>query len=186
MSDTGDGGDPPRRALLLAVLAMLAVAMLVGLALAAAALTVVEVTGVGDGKGSAASKPSLYMPKYRPTKSASVDSGLPSASPSATESRAPKRTAKPPADKITLFAAPQKVAPGGRIDLNGVYVDGEGVVLQVQRKESAGWTAFPVRATVRGGSFDTWITTTRTGSNTFRVYDVQANRASNSVVVTVG
>jgi hypothetical protein len=184
MSDPGDGGEPPRRALLKALLAMAGVALLVGLVLAAAAMTVVQVTGLGNASGAAASRPSLYMPKYHPTKSAE-DTTLPSLSPSPTEHKAPKPSAKPQVDKITLFAAPQKVAPGGRINLNGVYVDGEGVALQVQRKDPTGWTDFPVHATVRGGAFDTWISTTHTGVNTFRVYDVQANRASNTVDVTV-
>jgi hypothetical protein len=166
---------------------MAGVALLVGLAVGAAAMTVVKVTGIGDsGSGSAASRPSLYMPKYHPTRSA-AESGLPSPRPSATkEHRAPKPTAKPQTDRITLFAAPQKVAPGARINLNGVYVDGEGVALQIQRKDAGVWNDFPVKATVRGGAFDTWIATTHTGRNTFRVYDVQANRASNVVVVTVG
>jgi hypothetical protein len=78
------------------------------------------------------------------------------------------------------------VAPGERINFNGVYVDGEGVALQIQRKEDGTWVDFPVTATVRGGVFSTWIQTTRTGESPFRVLDVQANRASNAVVVTVG
>ena len=67
-----------------------------------------------------------------------------------------------------------------------MYADGEGVVLQIQRQESGGWTDFPVTVTVRGGAFDTWITTSHTGRNVFRVYDVQAKRASNTVAVTIG
>ena len=187
MSDSGDGGDPPRRALLVAAAAMAGVALLVGLATAGAVVTVVRMTGLDDsGQGSAASRPTLYMPKYHPTRSAAEEPNLPKAKPSrAVDSGKPSK-AHPKTDRITLFAAPQRVAPGGRINLNGVYVDGEGVALRIQRKEASGWTEFPVTTTVRGGAFETWISTTHTGRNTFRVYDAQANRASNAVVVTVG
>ena len=41
-------------------------------------------------------------------------------------------------------------------------------------------------ATVQGGSFQTWIQTSHTGRQLFRVYDPQADRASKPVAVTVG
>ena len=89
-------------------------------------------------------------------------------------------------DRITLFVAPQNVSPGERINFNGVYTDGEGARLQVQRKEGGAWVDFPVEATVRGGSFETWIQTSRTGVTKFRVFDAAADRASNVVTVTIG
>ncbi|MDX6323671.1 MAG: hypothetical protein QOK15_25, partial [Nocardioidaceae bacterium] len=153
MSDPGDGGDPPHRALLVAGAAMAGVALLVGLAIAVAVITAVRMTGLDSaGSSSAASHPSLYMPRYHRTRAAVDEPNLPSPSPSATkEHRASKPKAQPKTGVIKLFEAPQKVAPGGRINLNGVYADGEGVVLQVQRQDPGGWTDFPVKATVRGG-----------------------------------
>jgi hypothetical protein len=189
MSDPGDdGGDPPPRALLIAAAAMTGVALLVGLAIAAVVITAVRVSGLDESGGaSAGSRPSLYMPKYHPTRSAAADEpDLPTPQPTRTVEKGPKSTAHPRTERITLFVAPQRVAPGGRINFNGVYVDGEGVALQIQRKDTGGWTEFPVTATVRGGAFETWISTTHTGRNAFRVYDPHANRASNVVVVTVG
>ena len=67
-----------------------------------------------------------------------------------------------------------------------VYVDGEGVQLQIQRKEGGVWADFPVLATGRGGAFETWIQTSHTGRQLFRDFDPQADRASQAVAVTVG
>jgi hypothetical protein len=77
------------------------------------------------------------------------------------------------------------VSPGERIDLTGVYQNGEGAVLQVQRYEG-GWTDFPVTTTVSGGIFSTYLTTSRSGVLRFRVFDRATDRHSNQVQVTVG
>src|SRR3954449_7199458 len=103
MSDAGDGGDPPRRALLVAAVAMLSVAGLVGLAIAGAVLTVVNVTGLDHSAGgSAASRPSLYMPKYHPTRSAADHPDLPRPRPSRVVDSGKVSKAQPKTDRITL------------------------------------------------------------------------------------
>lgn len=184
---TPDGGDSPRRALLTALAAMAGVALLVGLAVGGAAVSVVNVAGVGssDAGSGGDGEESLFIPRYKPTETVEADLGLPS--PSTSESKdKPKKKAPPPEDEVTLFVAPQSVGPGDRINMNGVYADGEGVALQVQRKEGGAWVDFPVTATVQGGAFTTWIQTSRTGEQLFRVYDESADRASNTVRVTVG
>jgi hypothetical protein len=187
--DTGDGSDSPRRALLIALAAMAGVAVLVGLAVGAAAITVLNGAGVGEGTGSArsGSDETLFIPRYQPTRTVETDDlGLPSPSVSESESESPSEEPSPRTDRIKLFGAPQSVGPGERINFNGVYVDGEGVPLQIQRKEGAEWIDFPVEATVRGGVFSTWIQTTRTGEQAFRVLDETTDRVSNVVVITVG
>ena len=98
----------------------------------------------------------------------------------------PVEEKSPKADKITLFAAPQAVAPGERINFNGVYIDGEGVALQIQRREGDAWADFPVETDVRAGVFETWIQTSRTGVQRFRVADPTTDRVSNVVEITVG
>ncbi len=186
-ADGGDGGDSPRRALLLALGAMAGVALLVGLAVSAAAITVLNGAGVGDdgSQANARSQESLVIPRYHPTRTVeSDDLDLPS--PTATESESESPTDEPRTDRIKLFGAPQSVSAGERINFNGVYVDGEGVALQIQRKEGGVWTDFPVEATVRGGVFSTWIQTSHTGESPFRVLDKSTNRVSNVVVINVG
>jgi hypothetical protein len=182
--------DSPRRALLTALAAMAGVAVIVGLAVGAVAVTVFHYAGISGAAASAQGAPeSLYIPKYQPTKSANGNDGLhlPSYSASPTPSfAAPSATPSPQQNRITLFVAPQRVSAGERINFNGVYGAGEGKDLQIQRLEGGQWTDFPVSATVRGGVFDTWIQTSRTGRAVFRVFDAQANRASNRVVVHIG
>lgn len=189
MSTPDDGGDSPQRALLTALLAMAGVALLVGLALAGAAMTVFNVFGVGETGASAAGgggDATLYLPRYHPTKSVASDLGLPTPVESETPSDEPTDEASRQVDQIMLTVAPRSVGPGERINFTGSYVNGEGVALQIQRKEGRTWTDFPVTATVRGGVFSTWIQTTRTGDSPFRMYDEQADRASNVLVVSVG
>jgi hypothetical protein len=173
----------PGRTVLVALAAMAGVAVLVGLVVGLVLLVAVKVTGMGSSSASADEAPqSLYLPSYSPTRSPSdEESELASPSPSESEP-----TSSPDADRITLFVAPQRVAPGERIDFSGVYETGEGATLQIQRKEGAGWTDFPVTTVVRGGDFETYIETTHTGRTLFRVRDEAADRTSNVVVVTVG
>lgn len=182
-----DGGSSPQRALLVALAAMAGVAVLVGLAIGGAVVTVMNVAGIGaaEGKSRAGSQETLYIPRYKPTRTVESDLGLPEPSPTE-PTPSPSESASPRTDRIKLFVAPQSVGPGERINFNGVYVDGEGVALQVQRKEGDVWVDFPVTATVRGGVFSTWIQTTRTGESPFRMFDATANRASNVVIVTIG
>jgi hypothetical protein len=188
MTTPDDGGDSPQRALLTAIVAMAGVALLVGLAVGGAAVTVMSVAGVGEDTGGTTSRgqDSLVMPRYEPTKTVESDPGLSGPSSSGEGEATPSREPSPRTDRIKLFVAPQSVSPGERINFNGVYVDGEGVALQIQRKEGGTWVDFPVTATVRGGVFSTWILTSRTGRSPFRVYDGTANRASNVVTVTIG
>lgn len=180
--------ESPARALLVALAAMAGVALLVGVSVGLVVMAVAGFAGVGQEEEAAREAPqSLYIPEYSPTGKFGDDLQIPSQSPS----RSPRfdlgeKAQKPPEPKrITLFMAPQVVAPGERINVNGVYGDGEGIALQIQRKQGGVWTEFPVTATVRGGTFETWIQTTRTGRSLFRVYDAQAGRGSNVVAVTI-
>ena len=56
----------------------------------------------------------------------------------------------------------------------------------MQRFEGGSWTDFPVSAHVSGGQFATYVTTSHTGPQRFRVADKTADRMSNAVRVRVG
>jgi hypothetical protein len=190
MSTPDDREDDPGRALAWALAAMLGVAIVVGLCVGGAMVAVAQVGGLTDKSssgGDAAAPASLYMPSYVPTKDAGQD-GFDLPGPQDEPSALPSSdvSAEPKGDKITLFVAPQNVSAGERINFNGVYTAGEGAQLQIQRKEGSGWSDFPVTASVRGGAFETWIKTSRTGVAKFRVFDKDANRGSNVVTVTIG
>ncbi|QIK67729.1 hypothetical protein G7072_16480 [Nocardioides sp. HDW12B] len=178
--------ERPGRTLLTAVAAMLGVALVVGLVIGGVAMVALkDVLGGSTEAAEQESEQSLFIPKYRATKGADDDPKIPGVqTPSSTEPL--EQTKEPTKAKVTLFVAPQQVSPGERINFNGVYVDGEGASLQIQRREGGTWTDFPVTASVRGGSFETWIQTSRTGEQVFRVFDVAEERGSNTVTVTVG
>lgn len=193
MARRDDYDDSPGRALVHAFVAMVAVTALVGGAVGLALFGAAKLGGLSGGSAAAGtqsdSPASLYMPPYEPTEDsgdgwqvpgpAASPPSLPGGSSTATSSK-PKRS------QITLFVAPQQVSPGQRINFNGVYPSAEGATLQVQRREGGSWTDFPVTATVRGGSFETWIMTSQSGNSKFRVYDESAGKASNVVTIRIG
>ncbi|WP_121254511.1 hypothetical protein [Nocardioides ferulae] len=185
--DTGE-----KRPVLTGLVALVAVAMAVGLVLGGAALAATRVLGLGDGDetGRTTSEQSLYLPKPTDTGSATGplitlpaqpgDSSSGSSAPDEpTETKSPKK-------QISLSAGQTSVSPMGRIDLTGVYPQGEGAVVQVQIFEG-GWTDFAgVDAVVTNETFSTWIQTGRAGEQRFRVIDTETGQTSNQVKVTIG
>ncbi|MGO4258734.1 hypothetical protein [Marmoricola sp. RAF53] len=87
---------------------------------------------------------------------------------------------------LLLNAAPLFVKPGERINLTGQWAGRDAMGLLVQRLEDGQWANFGVQTTVRVGTFETYVITSRTGDQVFRVYDPETNTASNEVKVTVG
>jgi hypothetical protein len=86
---------------------------------------------------------------------------------------------------LRLSITPLSVSPGQRINFTGTYGKHDGVSLQVQRLENGTWADFPTNAQVSLGTFATYIETSHTGAQKFRVYDAGAGAASNVVTVTV-
>jgi len=180
-----DDDDSPSRQLLVGLGALLAVALLVGGVMSVVALGAASMSGIESTAGGASVRPSLYLPSLSPTKNTDttpvpVETETPT---TPTDEPSPATASKQP-KVITLQASPSQVGPGGRIDLNGVFQAGEGHTVTVQRFEN-GWSDFPVSATVSGGSFHTWISTSRAGLQRFRVVDHATDKHSNEVRVTV-
>ncbi|MEI2819045.1 MAG: hypothetical protein V9E81_02045 [Marmoricola sp.] len=166
-----------------ALLKVLAIAVSFALIIWAAIFGLVKATGIGQGVPSAGpasssdtSKP-LPTVAIEPTPTVTTESPTPSPSPSPTESES---------TKLQLTASPERVSPGAHINLTGTFAGPDGM-LEVQRKEGGRWTSFAgVRTPVTGGAFATYITTTRTGAQQFRVVQVGGSAVSNSVNVRVG
>ena len=169
MAPADDEASWPRQ-LLIGLGALTAISLLVGAIVGAVALGAAKLTGIDSAAGGPRQEPSLFIP-----------SGTPSTSPEASPTR-PSRTPRP--RPITLQAFPATVSPGERINLTGVYPRGEGATMQVQRFEG-GWTDFPVTARVSGGTFSTYILTSRTGATRLRVTDIASGRSSNPVRVMI-
>lgn len=105
----------------------------------------------------------------------------------------PGATAAPPPPpdtpangELQLSASPLSVAPSERINLTGAYPGQDNISLSVQRLENGEWTDFGVQASVRVGTFETWVQTSRTGAHQWRMFDPATQTASNPVTVTVG
>ena len=167
------------------LIALVAVAVVVGVIGGLAALVGSRVLGLdGDPAAGARSEStsgaSLYLPDptiTTPPPETPTDEQSPSES--ASESTEP-------ATGITLSASQQTVGAMQQIDLTGTYPTGEGAILQVQRLEGGAWTDFPVTMSVSNQTFSTYVQTSQTGENRFRVIDTDTDTFSNEVVVTVG
>jgi hypothetical protein len=188
-----DDESPWHRKVLVGLGALLAVSLVVGGVMGAVVFGATRLVGLGEaGPGGPSQEPSLFIPTDKPTTTPegfpdpSGAAGSPSPSSSAaTPEPEPSPTKKP--KEITLQAFPTQVSPGERINLTGVYPRGEGATLQVQRFEGGAWTPFAdVTAQVSGGIFETWVITSQTGVNRFRVVDLGSGRASNPVRVRIG
>lgn len=182
-----DDETPWSRTLLMGLGALVAVSLLVGAVVGVVALGAAKLSGIDSAGSGPTAEPSLYMPTGEPSTSPEAFPDPPEVSePSPTEETTtaaePSPTKKP--RPITLQVYPGEVSGGERINLTGVYQTGEGATLQVQRFEN-GWTDFPVTARVSGGTFTTYVLTSRTGLTRFRVTDVATGRSSNPVRVTI-
>lgn len=188
--DDGEG-----RPVLTGLLALVGVAVAVGLILGLVALVGTKVLGLDGGSSSsqAAAEHSMYLP--RPSKTQQPSGPLITLAPGETQSPSSGSSSQPkdkptkkktPRSQISLSAGETSVGPMQQIDLTGVYPGGEGAILQVQRFTSGAWTDFPVTASVSNETFSTYVQTSQAGVNRFRVVDTDTKLESNEVKVTVG
>ncbi|MFZ2503807.1 MAG: hypothetical protein WAW88_14175 [Nocardioides sp.] len=170
------------------LVALALVASVIGIGLTLATLAGLRLTGLTGGGGDSApqpgSGPTLYVPDPEDTSDGSPPEDESSGSDPATpgSSTSPDSTQRP----ITLVARPDRVGSFERIYLSGEYPSGNGAILQVQRRENGQWVNFAVTASVEGGSFETYVQTSRSGPNPWRMKDTDTGRLSNVVTVTVG
>ncbi len=186
MTGYDDDETPWSRTLLVGVAALAAVSLLVGAVVGVVVFGAAKLSGIDEAGGGRSVEPSLYIPTGEPSTSPQaypdppdVEDPSPTAEPTTEE---PSPTKKPRA--ITLQGFPAQVSGGERINLTGIYAGGEGATLQVQRFES-GWSDFPVTVNVSGGTFTTYVLTSRTGKTRFRVTDKAAGKSSNPVRITI-
>lgn len=173
------------------LVALVAVALTIGLLVSVGTLLATQGLGLGQASDDTAvdtesgGSQRMFLPKPRRT---AVRTGpLVSLMPGE-ESESGSTGSPPPASAtgIVLSAGQSAVAPMQQIDLTGTFTGGEGAVLQVQRFEGDDWSDFPVTASVTGGTFTTYIQTSQTGENRFRMADTDTGATSNEVTVTIG
>lgn len=190
------------RPVLAGFVALLGVAVVVGLLGGTVLLSGTKILGLGgsggsgDGPGSGAQE-TLFIPEPEkteqptgpritldvdPTPSAGTD---PEDGDSEAEAKEKEKKRKE-RQNISLSSAQSAVAAMQRIDLSGSHPSGDGAILQVQRLENGTWADFPVTVSVSGGTFSTYVMTGRPGETKFRVVDTDTGKKSNPVTVTIG
>jgi hypothetical protein len=168
------------------LVALVGVGVVVGLLVSGAALAGSSVLGLDgdDDDGTASSQQSMYLPK--PSDTASESGPQITLQPGEETPSADTSSEAPPEFAISLSASVTEVGPMEEIYLTGVYPQGEGAVVQVQRLEGGEWEDFPVDAAVSGETFSTYVQTAQVGVNKFRVRDTDGPEVSNEVRVRVG
>jgi hypothetical protein len=196
--------DEFRRRAIRAALTVAAIAVVFGLVVGGLTAGAIYLTGVLPDEPArplptpeANDENSIPSPSLSPTSTPSPTSS-PSPSPSKTarpsptptkpsQKPSPTRSRKPrPSGAIRLRAESGSAASFEEVTLSGSYPGGNGVTLQVQRREGGSWASFPTSATVDGGRFSTFVASGQTGPNAFRVVDPATGETSNVVVFTVG
>ncbi|ABL83865.1 MULTISPECIES: hypothetical protein [unclassified Nocardioides] len=173
------------------LVALVGVAVVVGLIMGLVVVAGASVLGVGGGGTGAGtgSERSMYLPRPEKTPAATgpeitlaPGASTPVSSGPATEPTRSKSARK----QITLSASVTSAGPMETFDLTGVYPGGEGAILQVQRFTGGSWRDFPVTASVSDETFQTSVATSYSGPNRFRVVDTDTGLESNEIRVTIG
>jgi hypothetical protein len=175
--DEDDRSDQVRNALVKAVAVIAGIAVLIALG------TVIVVRALGLDQGETAGPVGSGASESRkplPTTALPVP-GEESQSPTDEPSEKPRGKGR-----IELSISPVSARPNERVNLTGTYRGADNVGLRVQRFEEGAWRDFGVDATVRVGTYETWVMTGRPGEHRFRVWDPAARRGSNVVLVTIG
>ncbi len=170
------------------LVALVGVGLVVGLVLGLVVLAGTKVLGIGGASEDTAanSEASLYLPSPAKTTDASDPeiTLAPGDTQESPESSSPAESESPQRE-ITLTASSADVGAMEQFQLTGVYPEGEGAILAVQRSQDGQWVDFPATGSVSGESFQIPVQTSKPGVNRFRVVDSDTKLKSNVVRVTV-
>jgi hypothetical protein len=177
------------RPVLYGLLALVGVAVAVGLVASTAFVAGAHVLGLSGGHAATVvgdGGATMVVPKPEKTQPADGPSITLGSNPTSQDTNSPPPKIKKPEKKISLQSGQTSVSPMGRIDLTGTYPGGEGAVLNVQKFSNGSWQDFySISATVTNGTFSTYIQTGTPGMNRFRVIDSDTHLASNEVRVRI-
>ena len=162
----------------------LLVIVLIGVVIALGTTIVVRALGLNEGASSSGpvGPEPTEVTKPMPTTALPVP-GEDKTSQDEFEEQVPPKSGKK--GRIQLDVSPVIARPNERVNLTGTYRKADNVGLQVQRYEDGRWSDFGVSATVRVGTFETYVMTARSGEQRFRMYDPATKRGSNVVLVTI-
>ena len=177
------------------IVALVAVAVVVGVLAGIGALAATRLLGIdgsselGDGEPGAGD--TLYMPKPQKTKAADgplvtlapTDSPTEFVTVTPTDEMTETESGDP---NLSLTVGSTNLAAGEELMLSGTYVGGEGSVLDIYYNVNGeGWEEFPLDTNVSGGIFQTFVATWKTGRIEWRVQDESSGLKSNTVTVNI-
>jgi hypothetical protein len=180
------------------LVALVGVGLVVGLILGLVVLVGTRVIGLGGDEQAAAGgdERSMYLPK--PAKTTGPKGPLYTLGPGEDGSDSVsegsdqgdsgdkhKADHKKPKKQISFSASTTSASPMQQIDMTGTYPGGEGAILQDQRLQYGHWEDFPVTVSVSNQTFSTYVQTSQSGLNRFRVVDTDTGLQSNPVRVTI-
>ena len=180
------------------LIALVAVAVVVGLLAGMGALAATRLLGIGDENGSSSGGPaggqSLYLPPVvrttgdpDPLFTPITPSESTSTPPNDYFTETPLETETVEESAISLTAGSSEVADNEELMLSGTYIGGEGAVLDIlYNVNKTGWEEFPLDTNVSGGIFQTYVQTYKTGVIQWRVKDTSTGTVSNAVTVRHG
>jgi hypothetical protein len=180
--------EDEQRPVLYGLLALVGVALAVGLVSGLALMAGAHVLGLGGGHAAVAGDPgaTLFLPQPQKTKASDGPSITLGSEPTSGSTKASAPKIHKPKKQISLQSGETSVSPMGRIDLTGTYPGGEGAVLNVQKFSNGSWQDFySISASVTNGQFATYIQTGTPGVNRFRMVDSDSTLTSNEVKVTI-
>lgn len=183
------------------LVALAAVAVVVGLLGGLGVMTATRVLGLNDASSAAADSAgeetgeSLYMPKPVPTEEPSgpLVTLAPTDDDATDEESTDEEAEEEPSEsesadeegRITLSQGAFEIAPGEQLYLSGIYPGGEGTVLDIEYKTGdGGWEEFPIDVNVANETFSTYVETYRSGDVFWRVVDSEEGVKSNEIKVT--
>ncbi|MDD9348053.1 hypothetical protein [Mumia sp.] len=176
--ETADGAR--NRLVLKIVLGLVAAGITIGLLMGIAGASAMR--ALGFKADDAPAEPAASSPTTTPSAPDTEPTTPAPTAPSATPEATPKPKKEP-----AFRASSSRVRPGERIEFRGRAPGlGAGATLTIQRKgDGGGWSDFPVRLETRkGGTFSTWIVTSRSGRWDFRA--VGDGFSSPSATVEIG
>jgi hypothetical protein len=180
--------EDEQRPVLYGLLALVGVALAVGLVSGLALTAGAHVLGLGGGHAAVAGDPgaTLFLPQPEKTKASDEPSITLGSEPTSGSTKTSVPKIHKPKKQISLQSGETSVSPMGRIDLTGTYPGGEGAVLNVQKFSNGSWQDFySISASVTNGQFSTYIQTGTPGVNRFRMVDSDSTLTSNEVKVTI-
>jgi len=169
-----------------AVLKVVGVAVVIGLAIGLGTWVMVKSLGLNTTDTSTVGPAPVTPIQPLPTKAIPLPGNTSSPTDTPTDYPTNIVTPSPGNGDLFLSASPVFVKSMERINLTGQWPGKDNVSLLVQRYENGEWVDFGVQVTVQIGTFETYVMTGREGDNKFRIYDPESNTASNEVTVTVG